>query len=173
MIRAFSEIGDPDARLLIGGEDKTVAGGGIMSELRAAIDADPRISVLGMLRGQELDNFYASIDVFTLPSVAESFGIVQAEAIMLGIPSITSDIPGGRYPVLATGLGRLVPPGDHEALVEAMRTLPTYFDRQPRQASALVARQMFGAENFLDAHEELLVGGRPVVSAQPKTPEES
>lgn len=165
LIRAFSEIGDPDARLLIGGEDKAVAGGGVMSELRAAIEADPRIHVLGMLRGHELDDFYASIDVFTLPSVAESFGIVQAEAIMLGIPSITSDIRGGRYPVLATGLGRLVPPGDHEALVEAMRTLPSHFDDKVRQSSARVARQMFGAETFLDAHEELLLGAQPMIPA--------
>ena len=56
--------------------------------LSAEIAGDRRIRVLGELRGAEIDDFYASIDVFALPSVAESFGIVQVEAMMCGVPSI-------------------------------------------------------------------------------------
>lgn len=100
---------------------------------------------------QELDDFYASIDTFMLPSVAESFGIAQAEAIMSGIPSITTDIPGGRYPVAATGLGRLVPPRDSDALAAAMQH-PHDLTREEVDSAAAWARTAFGIESFLDQH---------------------
>jgi glycosyltransferase involved in cell wall biosynthesis len=150
LLAAFSQVEDPDARLLLGGESDSVAGGGVLARLREQIDADPRIRVLGMLRGTALNNFYASIDVFTLPSRAESFGIVQAEAIMLGIPAITSDLAGGRFPVTHTGLGMLVPPQSVPDLTTALISAPTAFSRIDRDAGAARARAGFGIERFVD-----------------------
>lgn len=151
LVNAFRQVPDPHARLLIGGDHINVAGGSTMSTLQADITDDPRISTLGLLRGQELDDFYASIDTFMLPSVAESFGIAQAEAIMSGSPSITTDIPGGRYPVAATGLGRLVPPRDSDALAAAMQH-PHDLTREEVDSAAAWARTAFGIESFLDQH---------------------
>ncbi len=50
---------------------------------------------------ERLGDFYASLDVFTLPSVNafEAFGIVQAVAMLAGVPVLSSDIPGVRQPV--------------------------------------------------------------------------
>ncbi|MFJ6194821.1 glycosyltransferase family 4 protein [Micromonospora sp. NPDC092111] len=154
LVRAFKRIADPDARLLIGGNYRTVMGGDNLADIRAEIGADSRIQVLGELRGQEIDDFYASIDVFALPSVAESFGIVQAEAMMCGVPSVTTDLPGGRYPVLATQFGTLVPPRDPEALHQAIRELAAA-PADWREAKAREARKLFAAERSLDEHEEL------------------
>ncbi|WP_229402368.1 glycosyltransferase family 4 protein [Micromonospora okii] len=165
LVRAFRRIADPDARLLIGGNYRTVMGGDNLADVRAEIGADSRIRVLGELRGQEIDDFYASIDVFALPSVAESFGIVQAEAMMCGVPSVTTDLPGGRYPVLATGFGALVPPRDPEALHRAILELadaPAHW----REAKAHEARALFAAERGLDAHEELFHLVRERAAAQ-------
>ncbi|MEV4759258.1 glycosyltransferase family 4 protein [Micromonospora sp. NPDC049559] len=154
LVRAFRQITDPDARLLIAGNHRDVMGGDNLADIRAEIGADDRIHVLGELRGQEIDDFYASIDVFALPSLAESFGIVQAEAMMCGVPSVTSDLPGGRYPVLATRFGTLVPPRDPDALAGAIRRLAA-IPPDVREAKAREARALFAAERGLDAHEEL------------------
>ncbi|MDX3524576.1 glycosyltransferase family 4 protein [Streptomyces scabiei] len=155
LLAAFREITDPDARLLIGGDYLTVAGGSVIDEIRQAARRDPRIDILGLLRGQEIADFYASIDVFALPSVAESFGIAQAEAMMCGVPSVTTDLPGGRYPVTATGLGAVVPPRDPVALRDALlETLG--WDASVRRRGAERARDLFGLESCLDRYAAVL-----------------
>ncbi|MEJ3746344.1 glycosyltransferase family 4 protein [Actinomycetes bacterium KLBMP 9797] len=159
LVRAFRRFADPEARLLIGGNHRTVAGGSNLDDIRGEIASDPRIRVLGELRGAEIDDFYASIDVFALPSVAESFGIVQAEAMMCGIPSVTTDLPGGRYPVLATGFGELVPPRDVPALERALLRQAA-IGPGPREASARDARQRFSVDTCLDAYEKTFVAAR-------------
>lgn len=155
LVDAFKVFPNPEARLLIGGDHLSVAGGSVMSLIQERIKSDPRIITLGPLRGAQLNDFYASIDTFLLPSVAESFGIAQAEAIMLGIPSVTTDIPGGRYPVTATKLGTLVKPRDTSALVEAMSRPHNLSPREAADA-ALWARDEFGIESFLTQHIEAL-----------------
>jgi glycosyltransferase involved in cell wall biosynthesis len=153
LIRAFRSIDDPRARLLIAGDYTTVAGGSNIAQLREEAGDDPRIRFTGLLRGEAVRDFYASIDVFALPSISESFGIVQVEAMMAGIPPVTTELPGSRYPVTATGFGRLVPPRDPAALREAlleMAGLPT----EDREAGREAAMKLFGGGSFLDAHEE-------------------
>jgi glycosyltransferase involved in cell wall biosynthesis len=154
LLAAFARIDDPDARLLIGGDYTTVAGGSVIAEVRAAADRDSRIRVLGLLGGREIHDFYASSDVFALPSVAESFGIAQAEAMMCGIPSVTTDLPGGRYPVQATGHGLIVPPRDPVALHRALREVAGWGPRR-RAAGAARARELFGTEGCLDRYAAL------------------
>jgi len=167
LVRAFRRIDDPLARLLIGGNYLTVAGGSNLDEVRAEIAGDGRIRLLGELRGDEIADFYASIDVFTLPSVAESFGIVQAEAMMCGIPSVTTDLPGGRYPVLATKFGTLVPPRDPEALRAAILRLAS-IPRDLREEKAAEARRLFSVTTSVDAYEDLFwtVRGRASAEAE-------
>ncbi|MEO3814097.1 glycosyltransferase [Sphaerisporangium sp. B11E5] len=133
LIRAFRALDDPDARLLIGGDYTNVAGGGNVGLLRHEAGDDGRIRFLGLLRGQAIRDFHASIDVFAPPSIAESFGIVQAEAMMAGVPSVTTDLPGGRHPVMATGFGRVVPPRDPAALLDAILDLARLPAREREQ----------------------------------------
>jgi glycosyltransferase involved in cell wall biosynthesis len=164
LIRAFRAIDDPRARLLIAGDYATVAGGSNIAQLRREAGDDQRIRFTGLLRGDAVRDFYASIDVFALPSISESFGIVQVEAMMAGIPPVSTELPGSRYPIEATGFGRLVPPRDPGALRAAileMAELPA----EDRESGREAATKLFGGEAFLDAHEEafqkLLSGSRP------------
>lgn len=155
LVEAFSRLEDSNCRLLIGGDYLDVAGGSVLTELKTRIQQDSRIEVLGLLRGDELNDFYASIDVFVLPSVAESFGIVQAEAIMMGIPSVTTNLPGGRYPVKATGMGWIVEPRSVESLFKAMKNaLSTDWSDSRNQMEW--ARLEFGVDTFLKKHLEVL-----------------
>jgi glycosyltransferase involved in cell wall biosynthesis len=166
LLEAFTGIPDPGARLLLGGDYATVAGGSVIDMVRAAAERDPRIRILGLLRGKEIHDFYASTDVFTLPSVAESFGIAQAEAMMCGIPSVTTDLPGGRYPVLATGLGKIVPPRHPEALRAALLEVAEW-DEDTRASGAKRAREEFGAEECLDRYAAQFAALAPGVPSAP------
>jgi glycosyltransferase involved in cell wall biosynthesis len=163
LIRAFRTIDDPSARLLVGGDYEGVAGGSNIEALRAEAGTDPRIRFLGLLRGDAIRDFYASIDVFALPSIAESFGIVQVEAMMAGVPSVTTDLPGGRFPVLATGFGRIVPPRDPVALRAAVLELAELPPGE-RELGRKRATGLFGIESCVDAYESAL---RPIVAGQP------
>jgi glycosyltransferase involved in cell wall biosynthesis len=154
LVKAFQRIADPQARLLVAGNYKNVAGGSNLADVKAAIAGDSRIRILGELRGHEIDDFYASIDVFALPSVAETFGIVQAEAMMCGVPSVTTDIPGGRYPVTATDFGRIVPLRDPLTLERAILEMAAA-PQSWRDLKAKECRERFSVESCLDAHEEL------------------
>jgi glycosyltransferase involved in cell wall biosynthesis len=60
--------------------------------------------------------------VIVVPSLnsTESFGLVQVEAMLCGTPSVASDLPGVRQPVLQSGMGEIAPVGDPEALAEAV-----------------------------------------------------
>ncbi|MBO3083835.1 glycosyltransferase family 4 protein [Cellulomonas fengjieae] len=124
LVRGFRELG-PDARLLIGGDFAKVAGGSVVDRVREAIGDDPRIRLMGFVADEALPDFYASLDVFALPSVnsLEAFGLVQVEAMMQGIPVVASDLPGVRMPVRDTGFGRIVPPRDAPAIAEALREI--------------------------------------------------
>ncbi|MFJ8080808.1 glycosyltransferase [Streptomyces sp. NPDC096205] len=153
LIRAFRGMDDPRARLLIAGDYTTVAGGSNIDELRREAGGDPRIRFTGLLRGEAVRDFYASIDVFALPSVSESFGIVQVEAMMAGVPPVSTNLSGSRYPVSATGFGRLVPPRDPDALREALLELAE-LPAEDRESGREAATKLFGGEAFLDAHEE-------------------
>ncbi len=66
--------------------------------------------------------FFAACDVLVFSSFnsTESFGIVQIEALSQGTPIVASDLPGVRQPVLRTGMGRIVPIRDSNALASAI-----------------------------------------------------
>lgn len=75
---------------------------------------------LGSISDAEMPAFYANLDVLVLPSLnsTESFGIVQVEAMMNGVPATASDLPGVRQPVLMHDMGKNFPAGDSAALAE-------------------------------------------------------
>lgn len=155
LVEAFLAIARPQDRLLIAGDYAAVAGGSVIGRVKARAGTDARIRFLGFIAEEQLADFYASLDVFALPSVnsLEAFGIVQVEAMMCGVPVVASDLPGVRTPVLAADFGVIVPPRDVEALGTAivrLRDSPV-----DRQAGASRARSHFGASRTIDSYEEL------------------
>lgn len=77
---------------------------------------------LGVLDPAEMASFYKTCDLTVLPSLnsTESFGLVQVESMVSGTPVIASNLPGVRQPVLTTGMGKIVPIGDSEALAASI-----------------------------------------------------
>jgi glycosyltransferase involved in cell wall biosynthesis len=77
---------------------------------------------VGLLSPEDMAAFYPNIDMLTIPSLnsTEAFGLVQIEAMMNGKPSIASDLPGVRQPVLRHKMGKVIPIGDADALAQAV-----------------------------------------------------
>jgi glycosyltransferase involved in cell wall biosynthesis len=77
---------------------------------------------LGNLNMQQMAAFYANIDLLVVASTnsTETFGFVQIEAMMNGKSVVASDLPGVRQPVRMTGMGKISPIGDPQALAANM-----------------------------------------------------
>ena len=58
--------------------------------------------------------------MFSSLNATESYGIVQIEAMTQGTPVVASDLPGVRQPVLQTGLGKIMPIKDSDAIAKAL-----------------------------------------------------
>jgi glycosyltransferase involved in cell wall biosynthesis len=160
LVDGFRQLEDPDARLLVAGDYEKVAGGSVVERVRRVAGEDPRVRLLGFLPDESLPDLYASLDVFALPSVNsfEAFGIVQVEAMMTGVPSLASDLPGVRTPVRRTGFGTIVPPRDPAAIHRALRDLQE--SPPDRQAGAAATREWYGAESTIREYDELFASLR-------------
>jgi glycosyltransferase involved in cell wall biosynthesis len=111
--------------------------------------------MLGFVPDESIADFYASLDVFALPSVNafEAFGIVQVEAMMAGVPALASDLPGVRTPVAETGFGVVVPVADVDGIARGLSRLVT---EKPDPEGAARARKRYALSAVLDAYEALL-----------------
>ncbi len=114
----------PNVRVLHAGQYKNVLGEEAYAAKLAPLfeKYKSHYHLLGSIEGAELTAFYKSLDCLCIPSLnnTETFGLVQIEAMMNGAPSVASALPGVRQPVTMTGMGEVIPIGDHEALAEAI-----------------------------------------------------
>ncbi len=86
------------------------------------------VTFLGSIPPSDMGSFYDCIDVLVLPSVnsTEAFGMVQVEAMLHGVPVITSNLPGVRVPVQKTGMGVIVDVRDAQGIARAIQTVVTH-----------------------------------------------
>jgi glycosyltransferase involved in cell wall biosynthesis len=97
----------------------------------------------------------AGFDVLAVPSLAEPFGTVAAEAAARGVPVVASAV-GGLVEVVGDG-GILVAPGDPRALARAVGELLDDPDRRGRlSASALAGAHRFDPRTSAEVMETLL-----------------
>lgn len=77
---------------------------------------------VGNLPLEEIAAFYPNLNVLVVPSLnsTETFGLVQIEAMMNGVPTVASNLPGVRQPPIMTGMGEVIPIGDAGALADAI-----------------------------------------------------
>jgi len=152
LIDGFLAMDDPDAQLLIAGDFLKIAGGSVVERVRRRIGGDGRIRLLGFVAEADMADFYASIDVFALPSVNafEAFGIAQVEAMMVGVPVLASNMPGVRVPVQRTGFGVVTEPRDTRSIRDGLVHLR---DEPPdREAGTRIARDLYSIDAVLDAY---------------------
>lgn len=109
----------------------------------------------GNLSLEEIAAFYPNLDVLAVPSLnsTETFGLVQIEAMMNGIPTVASDLPGVRQPPLMTGMGEVVPVGNPDALAEAILKIFEDPDRYAGDPAAI--KRQFDPNTNAAAYETL------------------
>jgi len=110
---------------------------------------DTRYEILGIIDSPKLASFLSFIDLLVLPSEnrTEAFGIVQAEAMLLGTPVVAPDSPGIRVPVKNTRMGALFEKGNPQSLAKAIKKV--FQTRQTLRKKRIVAQKLFGQSNFL------------------------
>src|SRR5579862_426248 len=148
LIRAMREV---DAALLL------IGTGPLRERLERKIrdlKLNNRVHLLGHV--DDALPYYKAARIFVLPSVsrAESFGIVQLEAMASGLPVINTRIDSGVPEVSLHGVtGVTVPPGDHASLAQAMQFLLQNEELrlQYGHAARVRAREKFSARGMVKA----------------------
>lgn len=107
----------PNSKLIIIGE------GVIKDNLKALaqkLKVDHATIWVGKLSQNEVFSYYGMMDLFSMPSLYEGFGLAAAEAMAAGVPVVASNIEGLNEIVVHGKTGYLVLPGDYVALADAM-----------------------------------------------------
>jgi len=130
-------------------------------------DGDPEMSSLcrdagvagvRLLGPQEnVQRYFAALDVFTLPSLDEGFPNVVAEAMACGVPCVVTDVGDAARIVGDTGL--VVPPRSPAAIADAWRYLAE-LSPQEREALGTRARERirvaFSLDSVVRRYQDLL-----------------
>jgi len=93
------------------------------------------VTHVSALSSEGLRDYYRRADVFLFPSFFEGFGLVLLEAMACGLPAIASTATAGTD-VLTETSGRLLPVGNLDSLVDALRWFDQNRDRLPAMGRA-------------------------------------
>jgi glycosyltransferase involved in cell wall biosynthesis len=137
---ALAHQRSPHLRLNIVGDDTIPWADG--RTLRSAFEAEHAgrphaadVRFLGLVSDDQLTLAYQGSDVFVAPSRYESFGLVLVEAMMRGLPVVSTRV-GGVPEVVEDGRdGYLVPPDDVAALADALVELGSDADLRARMGA--------------------------------------
>jgi glycosyltransferase involved in cell wall biosynthesis len=155
LLTAFSEIRrrHPSAVLLLAGA-RHVAGETVWERVEPLVrDPDSGVLAPGIVPPAEIADLFAVSDVLVLPSInsTESFGLVQVEAMLSGVPVVASNLPGVRQPARMTGMGEIAPIGDASGLAQAILRVLDAPEKYRRPAAEI--RATFPFEGTLDGYE--------------------
>lgn len=90
-------------------------------DLRAKCKLENQVYFVDFKKGEELDEYYKSADLFVLPTREDIWGLVINEAMAKGLPVITTDKCVAGLELVDESNGAIVPVGDVKALSDEMR----------------------------------------------------
>lgn len=124
VLQALSELNDKSIKLLIVGTGSYET---YLEKLSKSLSLDDTVTFHGFCLRTELPKLYNRHDCFILPSMAESFGIVFAEAMACGLP-IIGGRTGGVPDLVKFDNGILVQPGNIKEIKKAICTIKDSLD---------------------------------------------
>jgi glycosyltransferase involved in cell wall biosynthesis len=86
-------------------------------------DLPPNVRRIGPMPIERVSALMRASDIFVLPSIEDSYGLVVIEAMASGLPAIVTDHVGASEVINPGQDGLVVPTGDDDALVSAIRRL--------------------------------------------------
>ncbi|WP_423141289.1 glycosyltransferase family 4 protein [Parablastomonas sp. CN1-191] len=141
----------PEVRLVIAGDGPERAV--VARELAGQVDA---LTMKGAVAYDDLPALFAAASLFLFTSEHEGLGRVVVEAMMAGLPIVSTDIDGPRDLIQDGATGRLVP-RDAASLADACLALL----RDPARADAMAA----AARAWADAHYSFAAVTRRLVDS--------
>jgi glycosyltransferase involved in cell wall biosynthesis len=147
----------PNARVLYNGQYQNVLG-----EADYARRLEPMINslgahwtYLGIIPAVEQAAFFKVCDVTVLPSInsTEAYGMVQVESMFSGTPVVATDLPGVRHAVNTTGMGKIIPPRDAQAITAAI--LEILEEPERFQGDSTVIHMRYAPATVASAYENL------------------
>lgn len=119
LVEAFETV-PKDWKLVLAGSSSGFGADKILKRIENSTARD-RIQITGYLSRPALDRLFARSSIFAFPSLDEGFGMPVLEAMMRGVPVITSD--RSSLPEVAGEAALQINPDDTEALAAAMERL--------------------------------------------------
>jgi glycosyltransferase involved in cell wall biosynthesis len=152
--------GLPDVGLVVVGEGPE---GARLRQLAEELGVAGRVHFAGQVPREQVGGYLRATDLFVLNSTYEGLPHVVLEAMAVGLPVVAADA-GGTGELVQDGVsGRLLPPGDPQALRRAIAELLA--DRALRQRLVVGARQLlarFDYEVMVRRTEEALYATRRI-----------
>ncbi|MFP4601150.1 MAG: glycosyltransferase [Persicimonas sp.] len=98
----------------------------------------------------DLESMYGMMDVFSLLSADESFGLVVADAMFCGLPVVVTRVGGMKFIVVEDETGILVEPFDPKQAADALKRLYKYPELRQRmgEAGRTRARAKYSAQRY-------------------------
>jgi glycosyltransferase involved in cell wall biosynthesis len=160
LLTAFSEIRRrfPRAQLVLAGEKDSVPGETIGARLAPLLaDTASGVMATGLVPPDKVSELFSIADVLVLPSInsTESFGLVQVEGMLCGVPSVASDLPGVRQPVTMTGMGAIAPIKDAAGLARQLLSVLESPERYRRSREDI--RKTFSLERTVSDYEKVYI----------------
>ena len=163
LVEALARLGRRDVRcLLVGAEQGRTRYRQEINDHVARANVSEMVQIVGHCRDMPAAYMLADV-VVSASTSAEGFGRVAVEAQAMGRPVIATDHGGARETVIGGETGWLVPPGDPDALAQALReSLEMSVEQRERYAERAIAhvRVHFSHRRMcaqtLDVYRELL-----------------
>ena len=110
---------------------------------------------LGNLDPVQMSAFYANLDVITVPSLnsTEAFGLVQIEAMLNGVPSVPSALPGVRQPVKMHGMGVVSEIGNANSLANSILEVLNHKDKYQGDIESI--KKSYNPDSIAQEYEKL------------------
>jgi len=116
---------------------------------------------IGFVSDRRLQELYSIADLHTMPSWDEPYGVVCAEALAVGVPSVVTDTSGCVDLVKNEVNGLIIPPRNPRAIADAIVEVSTDPDlAASMRANARTTVQGFGMDHLYTLLTEVIVKAR-------------
>lgn len=114
-------------------------------ELAAKLGLSEVVQFHGLQPKRDVVRFLHNAAIFVLPTLCETFGVVLIEALAAGKPVVASAV-GAVSEIITPEVGRVVPPGDSQALAVALDEMLDSYHQYDARALAQYARERYSYE---------------------------